>query len=156
MRSPQTVGGANGATNIGVSSNRPAGYTGSGSYSLVVPVSIDVANTVVAEVGVIFCPSGQISLGGYKISGYYYLDGPAFTDFAFLAAYQWGSNEAETGRTMIALNAGNDTLPNKQWVQFEKTVTVSAVANHLNFTLSPNSVSWYGTMYLDEIKVTGL
>lgn len=155
MMNPLDAARTNGATNVVISSTRPSGYPGSGSYSLVVPVAINAAGSWEAEVGTVFCPNSTISVGGYSISGYVYFDGAAFPEYAVLAAYTWAGTDSSTAAQRILMsNAGSSTIATRTWLPFSQTFNSSYVANRLNLTVAPNG-PWTGTVYFDDIKVTG-
>jgi hypothetical protein len=156
MISPTSAGGVNGATNAVISSTRPSGYPGTGSYSLVVPLAISAAGTYVGGVGVILCPSSPISVGGYTITGYVYFDGDAFPEYAVFAAYTWtGTDSSTDAQHIIMSQAGSGTIATRTWLPFTRTLQSSYLADHLSLEVAPNG-PWSGTMYLDDIKITGL
>lgn len=151
MMSPQRTLG-NGALNAAISTTRPSGYPESGSYSLVVPVIVNGTTTAAASVGVQFCEAGKTtSLGGYTVSGYVYFEGPAFPAFAVFAADTWGPTASEASANNIFIN----NLVTNQWVPFTVSMSFGFQYDHLALLLGPNG-SWSGTMYLDDITVTGL
>ena len=153
MLSPQFSTVGNGALNAAISSNRPAGYPGTGSYSLVVPLNVNGSTTAMASVGVQFCQTGKFtSVGGYVLSGYAYFSGPAFPSFASFQAHTWGANSSEAAQTIILLN--DKVVPNT-WIHFQTQMSFGFQYDHLALALGPNG-SWNGTMYLDEIQFTGL
>lgn len=144
---------SNGALNAAISSNRPAGYPGTGSYSLVVPLIVNNSTSTLASVGVQFCQPGKFtSLGGDVLSGYVYFSGPAFASFASFQAQTWGANNSESSQSIILLDAS--VVPNT-WIHFQTQMSFSFQYDHLALVLAPNG-AWSGTMYLDEVQFTGL
>lgn len=153
MLSPQVSTLGNGALNAAISSNRPAGYPGTGAYSLVVPLNVNGSTTAIASVGVQFCQSGKFtSVGGYSLSGYVYFSGGTFPSFASFAAYTWGATSSEAAQTIILLDS--QVVPNT-WIHFQRSMDFGFQYDHLALGLGPNG-SWNGTMYLDDVQFTGL
>ena len=151
MLSPQVTLG-NGAINAGISSTRPAGYPGTGSYSLVVPILVNNTTTSVGSVGIQFCQAGKTtSLGGYSISGYVYFSGSALPAYHAFFVDTWGPTASEASNSMMYFN----TLVTNQWIPFTASLSFGFQYDHLALRLSPNG-SWSGTMYLDQVAVTGL
>ncbi|HTQ06092.1 MAG TPA: hypothetical protein VMI54_19655, partial [Polyangiaceae bacterium] len=151
--SPEVGSQNNGALNAAISTNRPSGYPGSGSYSLVVPVNVNGSTTSIASVGVQFCqPGDYTSVGGYNLTGYVYFSGPAFPTFASFSAYTWGADPSEAAQSIILLNTS--VVPNT-WIQFTEQMDFGFQYDHLALGLGPNG-AWSGTMYLDDIQFTGL
>ncbi len=149
----RSIAGDNAALNAAISAKRPAGYPGTGSTSLVVPLNANGITTSLASVGVQFCQPGKFtSVGGYTLSGYVYFDGPAFPSFAVFAADTWGANSSEASSTVILLN---DQVVPKKWIRFETQMSFGFQYDHLAMTLGPNG-AWSGTMYLDDLRFTGL
>jgi len=122
----------------------------------VVPLAISAAGTYVGGVGVILCPSSPISVGGYTITGYVYFDGDAFPEYAVFAAYTWtGTDSSTDAQHIIMSQAGSGTIATRTWLPFTRTLQSSYLADHLSLEVAPNG-PWSGTMYLDDIKITGL
>jgi hypothetical protein len=157
MMSPGSAGQpSNGATNVVISSSRPSGYPGSGSYSLVVPLAISAAGTWIGAVGIRLCTGSPISVGGYTISGYAYFDGPTFPDYAVFEARTWtGTDSTTDAQNIIRSQAGTGVIPIGTWFSFWRPITTSSLADRLSLQVAPNN-PWSGTMYLDDIKITGL
>jgi hypothetical protein len=127
MLDPSHSGHTNGATNAVVSSNRPAGYPGTGSYSLVVPVNITGAGSYEAEVGTVFCQNSTLVLGGYSISGYVYFDGPAFPTYSVLALYTWAGSDANSNvQRIIMSQAGSSTMETRKWIPINQALLTSS------------------------------
>lgn len=156
MMSPTSAGQpSNGATNAVISSNRPSN-PGTGSFSLVVPISISAASTWIAGVGTVICTGAPISVGGYTLSGNAYFDGPTFPDFAVFEARTWtGTDSATDAQHLIKTQIGSGTIPIKTWFAFTKTFETSSTADRFSLQVAPNG-PWSGTMYLDDIKLKGL
>ena len=151
MLSPQ-VTGSNGAINAGISSTRPAGYPGTGSYSLVAPVIVDNTTKLAASVGVQFCQAGKTtSLGGYNVTGYVYFSGPALPAYHGFFVDTWGPTASEASNSMIFFNS----VVTNQWIPFQASLSFGFQYDHLALRISPNG-SWSGTMYVDDVAVTGL
>lgn len=157
MMSPASAGWpSNGATNAVVSSNRPASYPGTGSNSLVVPLAISAASTWIGGVGVVICPGAPISVGGYTVSGYVYFDGPTFPDFGVFEARTWsGTDSATDAQHIIMSQIGTGTIPIRTWTPFTRTFQSAGMADRFSLQVAPNG-PWSGTMYLDDVKLTGL
>jgi hypothetical protein len=125
----------------------------------VVPVNINGGGTYEADVSTVICPNTTISVGGYKISGYVYFDGPDFPAYTVFGAYPWaGTDVASVFQLFLIPLKGDGTgIPTKSWVHFGPlTFNSSKQADHLAIEVSLNSGSWNGTIYLDDITVTGL
>jgi hypothetical protein len=138
-----------------ITTNRPAGYPGSGSYSLRVPVAINGATSYTASVGNIFCPNSSTTVGGYTISGYVYLAGPTLPLYAIVEALSWSVTDATNDyQTILLTNAGTLTIETNKWLPFSKTLVASPATNVVTLALHPNG-AWSGTMYLDDVKITG-
>lgn len=157
MMSPTSAGQpSNGATNAVISSSRPSGYPGTGSYSLVVPLAISAAGTWVGKINVVICPGAAISVGGYTLTGYVYFDGPTFPDYAVFEAMTWAGTDSSTdAQTIIMSQAGSGTIGTRTWLQFSRTIQTGFLADRFALQVAPNG-PWSGTMYLDDIKLTGL
>jgi len=157
MMSPTSAGQpSNGATNAVISSSRPASYPGTGSYSLVVPLAISASGTWVGGVGVVICPGAAISVGGYTLTGYVYFDGPTFPDYAVFEAMTWtGTDSSTDAQHIIMSQAGSGTIAIRTWIPFTRTFQAGYLADRFALQVAPNG-PWNGTMYLDDIKITGL
>jgi hypothetical protein len=157
MMSPTSAGQpSNGATNAVISSNRPSGYPGTGSYSLVVPLAISASGTWIGGVGVRLCTGSPISVGGYTMTGYVYFDGPTFPQYAVFEARTWtGTDSATDAQHIIKSQAGTGTIATGTWLPFTRTFQAGFLADRIALQVAPNG-PWNGTMYLDDIKITGL
>jgi hypothetical protein len=122
-----------------------------------VPVNITGSGSWEAEVGTVFCQNSTLVLGGYSISGYVYFDGPAFPAYTVLALYTWAGTDATSNVQRILMSqAGSSTIETRKWLPINQTIVSSSAADHLALDLAPNGQPWVGTIYFDDIKVTGL
>jgi len=156
MLDPSDSTHANGATNVVISSNRPSGYPGNGIYSLVVPVNITGAGSWEAGVGTVFCKNNTTVLGGYRVTGYVYFDGPAFPTYTVLALYTWAGTDDSSNYQLILMSQTGTSIEPKKWLPIDRTINSSLAADRLAMVLAPNGQPWTGTIYFDDIKVMGL
>jgi hypothetical protein len=137
--------GANGATNIQISQSQRHG----GSSSLVAPILIDESTTFTAEVAA--STSCLVNLAGNTMTAWVYISGPALTD--------WGNGIqvdtwAPSGQgDYLVLYWSN--VPVGTWFQITAAFTDATPVNRIGIRLSPAS-NWQGTMYIDDVVITGL
>jgi hypothetical protein len=139
--------GVDGATNLQITHSQY--HPGSGNSSIVVPVLIDYSSTFSAEVAA--STSCTINLAGYTMSAWVYISGPALTSFN--DGFQidtWGPSDLGD---RFVLYWGN--VPIGSWFQITYSFTSAVLVNRIGIRLSPSS-NWQGTMYIDDVAITGL
>jgi len=139
--------GSDGATNLQVTHSQY--HSGSGSASLIAPILIDASSSFNAEVAA--STSCTINLAGYSISAWVYISGPALDRFNDgLQIDTWGPSDLGD---RFVLYWGN--VPIGSWFQITYAFTSDVLVNRIGIRLAP-STNWQGTMYIDDVVITGL
>jgi hypothetical protein len=139
--------GGNGATNMQLSQAQHRG----GSYSLAAPILIDMTNTYTA--GVAASTSCSVNLAGYKLSAWIYFDSTmSLSDhYNVVQVDNWNTSGGQGDH--IPLKWGN--IPLKSWFEITYTFVSAVPVNRIGIRLSPAG-NWQGTMYIDDVVITGL
>jgi hypothetical protein len=140
----------NGATNCQVSSSRTNPTNTSSRYSLAVPVAIAENNIVPASVAVPLCGSGAaMNLAGYTLTAAVYLAGPEFTWTGSMHVNSYGPGGVyDWGIQMF------NPLKNNDWNYLSYRFSQSIQVDHVAIQLDANEF-WVGTMYIDDVVITG-
>lgn len=142
---PAYYTGANGATNLAVTSAQQRG----GSSSLVAPVSIGTADCSIALVAA--TTACLTNLAGYTMSAWVFLDGPAITLWnSGIFIVTWGPSGAGDRNGQYWGN-----VPTGSWFEVTTSFTNSTLVNRIGIELVPNT-DWSGAMYIDDVVLTGL
>jgi hypothetical protein len=101
-----------------------------------------------------------IDLNGYTVTGYVYIaSSTALADFTQLVVDVWSTSGGASGAENYTaiLSTPSSPFPINSWIPLQiSTGLGSTVADHVAIALLPNATEWSGTMYLDDIAVTGL
>jgi hypothetical protein len=142
---PSYYASPNGATNLAITSSERHG----GSSALVAPVSIGTADRNFALVAA--ATSCSTNLAGYSMSAWVFLAGPALTNWNSAIFIQtWGSSGAGDRNGQYFGN-----VPTGRWFEVTISFTTPTLVDRIGIELVPNT-DWVGTMYIDDVVLTGL
>jgi hypothetical protein len=137
--------GANGATNIAITQSK---YHG-GNSALIAPVLIDMSTTYDAEVAV--STSCANNIAGYSMSAWVFLSGPELTAWNNnLMVDTWGPSGLGDNSVLYWGN-----IPTGAWFQITTSFVSAVPINRIGIRLTPNT-NWVGTIYVDDVVITGL
>jgi hypothetical protein len=121
--------------------------------SLAVPINIDQMTTYTAQVAVSPCKTpGTINLAGYQLTAQVFLAGRELT--AWNDAFQidtWGPSGAADNFVLLW---GSGPIPTNEWFPIIATFSSSIAVNRIGLRLTPGSINWNGTMYVDDVVIT--
>jgi len=138
----------NGATNLQISHSQVHG----GSASIAASVLIDYVNSNTAEVAVSPCKTGgTVDLAGYTLTAWVYISGPALGALDFFFIETWGPSGLADNSPL----AMGSSILTGSWFQVTGGFVSGVPVNHIGFRLAP-ATNWQGTMYIDDVVITGL
>ena len=139
---------SNGATNLQISHSQVHG----GSASVATSVLIDYVNSNTAEVAVSPCKTGgAVDLAGYTLTAWVYISGPAFGALDFFFVDTWGPS----GLADYSPLAMGSSILTGSWFQVTGGFVSGVPVNRIGFRLAPTT-DWNGTIYIDDVVITGL
>jgi len=148
--SPQAFPGTNGATNLQIAHSQAHG----GASSLGVSVFVDYTNTYTAEVAVPACSSGgSVVLAGYTFSAHLLFSGPQFSSWADAVFLEtWGPAGLGDSYPLVM---GAASIPIGSWFPVSHQFTSGVAVNRIGIRTGSND-GWRGTMFIDDVVITGL
>jgi len=102
-----------------------------------------------------------IDLNGYTVTGYVYIaSSTALADFTQLVVDVWSTSGDASGAVNYSAIQGTESTSNpfpiNSWVPFQTSIGMGTLVDHIAIAFMPNDTSWSGTMYLDDVALTGL
>jgi hypothetical protein len=109
-------------------------------------------NSNTAEFAVSPCKTGAtVDLAGYTLTAWVYISGPAFGALDFFFVDTWGPSGLADNSP---LEIGSSILTGS-WFPVRGTFVSGVPVNRIGFRLAPTT-NWGGTIYIDDVVITGL
>ncbi len=138
---------SNGATNVLRTTSQHHG----GSAALAIPAFVDNRGSSFAWATVPLCQSsGNFNDNGFTVSAWVMLHGDVPSAFGFINANPWSVNDSDE----CELSNSTQLQVMDTWYHVSCSFSPGHVVDRLSIIFSP-AQTWTGTLYLDDVTITG-